>query len=219
MDWIRKRWVLLLSVAFSAAVFVPIWFYRYYVGTIITSKEESWAAMGSAMSGIYGPLLAALTFIVLIMQVQLQKQTNDHASHQAYLQNAREDTAFYLTRLADLLDKPAVDEFTVREILRRVFERCTVEMLSEEEVKKLGQSLDAQVPELLAIWMAIYPIYAGLSANPYYYLPFVSAKQKTIALLSYPTCAALDNFLFCRVAGRVDYSYQFSTVLSGQRDA
>jgi hypothetical protein len=222
----RRFWIAVGLIVVLMLV-SPIGVYIYTFGFKISDIHARWGEMGSAMSGIYGPILALLAFGVLVVQVILQRQTTrlefENAKHmhdQVYLQDARADIQFYLTQMVEALDKVAVESHTARDVLR-IFERATVEQLSNAEVKRLSDSLDSSVPQVQALWMAIYPIFAGLSSRSQYdySLQFVSAKQKTIAMLSYPICAALDNYLYCRVEGNVIYAYEFSTQLAERETA
>ncbi|MFS2017385.1 hypothetical protein ACEN88_12505 [Massilia sp. CT11-108] len=205
------RWIVI-----SAVLVAPIIVYIWTFGTVISNDPNLWSAMGSAMSGIYGPILSVLTFFVLIMQVRMQRETNVHTYEQAYLQNAKADLDFYLAQLVKALEKSYGSDIPARTILRRWYEQATVEQLSGEPLKQAAKEMEQRVPQLQAIWAAIYPIYAGLSSSSrtQFNLHFVSAKQKTIAMISFPTCVALDHYLHCITEGRLGYVYQFSPTLS-----
>jgi hypothetical protein len=82
-------------VALTAILAAPIVIYINKFGFKISNDHTRWAEMGSAMSGIYGPILAWLAFGVLILQVRMQSESNKHMLDQAYVQNAREDVDFY----------------------------------------------------------------------------------------------------------------------------
>jgi hypothetical protein len=178
--------------------------------------------MGSAMSGIYGPILAVLAFFVLLMQVRLQRQTaqlehqtTKHMYDQAYIQDARADVDFYLTRLADVLDKPVINGRTPRTILHNEFAYSPIERLTSAELRQFADRVETMVPQLQAIWSAFYSIMAGLGTTGQFpfELQLTSAHQKAVALISFTTCAALDHYLFCKVGNHVRYPYKFSTIL------
>lgn len=214
---IRHSWRGMLIGGLLAA---PIAMYIRTFGFQISTKHNVWAEMGSAMSGIYGPILAVLTFFVLIMQVRLQAQTNKHAADQAHLLNARADIEFYLVRLAEGMDQPTVDGYAPADVLHRAFKFASMEDLAGEELQNLAKLIDKDAPQLQAMWGTIYSVLAGLQSegvgNPFD-LQFMSALQKAIAMLSFPTCAALDHYLYCVTGDRVRYPYQFSTQLSARQ--
>lgn len=215
--WSRANWVAMLVIfALSMIFFAPVHAYIHFFGSVITPNHQRWAEMGSAMSGIYGPILSALTFIVLVVQIRLQWFSHRQVHDQEYIQNARADIEFYLSKLDQVLDTPTINGVIPRKYLRERFFQATRARLLGDEAKGAALALDFDAPQIQAAWMAIYTIYGGLKAEPRfpYTLQFVSAQQKAIATLSYPTCVALDNFVFCATGGRIIRSYEFTTALS-----
>lgn len=171
--------------------------------------------MGSAMSGLYGPILAWLAFGVVMVQARMQAESNKHAYDQAYVQNAREDVGFYVTRLEEILDKPTSNGSTPRDILISSFAFASIEQLSGDDLKPLCRAMNLEIPQLQSLWTAVYSIYEGLRCNDEqpYVLQFTSAKQKAIVLLSFPVCVALDHYVYCISDGRLQYNYNFSRIL------
>jgi hypothetical protein len=191
---------------------MPVVVYIQVFGNKITDDHERWGQMGSALSGIYGPILTILTVSLLIHQLRLQQQTNKHMFDQAYLQEARADIEFYLMRLAEVLNRPLAEGQLTDDVLRSKFERATVEQLADEQLKRFAQALNYDAPHLQGMWSAIYSIFAGLKANNEhpYSSQFSSAQQKAYAMLSFQTCVALDNYIYCLSEQHVPRSYQFS---------
>lgn len=215
-----KRFRATLSTAIAwliltAILTAPVIAYVATFGSKISDDHQRWAEMGSAMSGIYGPVIAFLAFIVLIFQVRMQGDTNKHMYDQAYIQEARADVEFYLARLEEILDKPSFNGETPRNVLHTAFQLATVEELSSEQLRGFGRTLNQQVPHLQSMWSAIYSVYEGLRVDKEqpYALQFSSAKQKAYAMLSFPTCVALDNFLYCMSEERIKYHYNFNNLL------
>lgn len=226
-DVMKRVWSLVgqrVAVVIGIAVLVaPIGVYMYKYGAKVPSEANLWGALGSAMSGIYGPILTVFTLVVLGMQVRLQhaqlklQQTaNQHTSDQAELQNAKDDINFYLEQLVKALEKSNGEGGTIKGTLHRSFERKTVEELSNMWVRRDARTLHDYAPQLQEIWMPIYLIYNRLSSRDEtsYQIHYNSARQKAIAMLSYPTCVALDNYLYCLTEDRIRYAYQFSPALS-----
>lgn len=167
------------------------------------------------MSGLYGPILAWLAFGVVMVQAKMQGEANKHTYDQTYIQNARQDVDFYVTRLEGLLDKPTSNGSTPRDILISSFAFASIEQLSSDELKPLCRAMNLEIPQLQAVWSAIYSIYEGLRCNDEqpYSLQFTSAQQKAMVLLSYPVCVALDHYVYCVSDGRLRYHYNFSKIL------
>ena len=59
----KEYWIILLII--SLIMLMPIAVYIWRFGIIISNQHLRWAEMGSAMSGIYAPILSLLTLVVL----------------------------------------------------------------------------------------------------------------------------------------------------------
>jgi len=223
MIWIKKNWLpLAISTTFFFAIGMPIHIYMRHFGDNISDSHVRWAEMGSAMSGIYGPILASLTFIVLVFQLVLQRQTTllqitttKHMLNQAYIQNSREDVSFYLTKLSESLDMANRSGITVREHLLSYFENASVVELLSPEVKQTADSIEKLYPQVHAAWSAIYCIYGAVADHPgrEYQMLLVSSCQRTEAMIDHKTCVALDNYIYSLRQGKPAYPYQYSEQL------
>lgn len=193
----------------------PVFVYVCVFGTTLSSNHTRWAEFGSAIGGIYSPLLAMLALAVLLKQVVLQAHMNLHESDQAYLQQAREDIEFYSTQMVQVINGIALPGKTLRAVLHENFEPPSVEELDSQQLRQLAANIHALIPPAVDIWAAVYPILMGLDAGKtrMYNMTLVSSSQKLIALLSFETCVALDNFHRARTEGRAQVRYLFSPLL------
>lgn len=57
---------------------IPIIAYAWQFGFGLWKSNQEWAEMGSAIGGLYTPILSILTLVVLIKQFQLQKSMHKH---------------------------------------------------------------------------------------------------------------------------------------------
>lgn len=203
----------------------PVGIYILRFGIRISDDHQRWSEMGSAMSGIYGPILSILTLTLLIAQVRLQVQTTRleydatrHMYDQSYIQDARADIEFYLTKIAEPLNAETNRAAVLREALVSRFAKITPTLLQTQSVRANAAMIERDYPQLQASWAAFNSILKGLESEERfpYELQLTSAQQKAIAVLSYPVCAALDNYVHCLTEGRVSYPYMFSTTLSDQ---
>lgn len=204
--------LLLLVVAILAPVVVYIWSF----GPAISSDHARWAEFGSAMGGVYSPLVALLTLFVLRRQVILQQQMNIHERDQAYLQQAREDIAFYSTQMANVMNSIVRPGMTLRAFLQENFQPLNASELDSPQLRELARNIHTLIPPAFDIWGAIYPILSGMNAgkSAMYEMTHGSSIQKLIALLSFETCVALENFHRARTEGRVNVRYVFSPLLA-----
>jgi hypothetical protein len=207
--------ILVARLLILGAIAAPVVVYLYVFGTSLSSSHTRWAEFGSAIGGIYSPLVALLTLAVLAQQVRLQAQMNVHETDQAYLQQAREDIEFYSTQMAQAMNLMALPGKSLRAILHEHFEPRSFGELDSQQLRQLAANIHANMPPALDIWAAVYPILMGLKAGKtrMYDMTHGSSTQKLIALLSFETCVALDNFHRARTEGRGKVAYEFSPLL------
>lgn len=173
------------------------------------------------MAGIYAPILAILTLVVLLAQVQLQSRLNEHTFDQGYVQDARADIHFYLEQLVHALSLEFAEGASVQSMLVTGFGRISEVELKEAKLIQAAEVFNQRSHRLVAMWSAIYAVLAGLKANDYppYSNNYATAKQKAIAMLSYECCVALDNLMWSVSEGRLSHFYAFSSVTPPRRDA
>ena len=192
----------------------PICVYVAIFGFTISDVHQRWAEMGSAMSGIYGPILSVLTLSVLMFQVRMQAESNKHLYDQAHLQLAHDDLVFYLCRLELQLTGVMPDGVLLSSFLQGSFMFAPQDALRQPALHIVAREFNQQHPAVLAVWQSIMAIYAGLRAveeSPYE-LYYSNGKSKAIALLSYETCVALDNYAWCLSRGEHSGPYCFASM-------
>jgi hypothetical protein len=206
-----------------ALIVAPIAVYIYTFGFTINDRENAWAAMGSAMSGIYGPMLAVLTLILLTMQLlfqrestRLQQETTKHMHDQTHIQAANEQIAYYLGRLDKACQEKEQDGRTVAQRLIDQFAfPPTADIRGPAQIAAAKQ-FDAQNPQLFATWNAYQCVLSGLSAvdGAPYDVSLTTSQQKAIVTMSYALCVALDNGVWCASEGRLPGPYRFARIPS-----
>lgn len=203
----------IIIVSLSITIISPIFIYVSIFNDGISHDHSRWAEFGSAIGGIYAPIVGGLTLFVLFRQVGLQEQVND----QYYLQQAREDIEFYASQLSTILDQALVDDVSLRAVLHERFILCNAENLCSEEMKDIAIDIHRVIPQSIDMWSAIYPILIGLSAldSAQFKMTLSSSKQKLIALLGIGMCVALDHLHFSRSHETCDFDYIFSPYLNG----
>lgn len=198
------------------AIAAPVVAYLCVFGVKLSTDHTRWAEFGSAIGGIYAPLVALLTLVVLIRQVALQKQMNTHEADQAYLQQARADIEFYSTQISQIMNCIVLPGKTLREVLNENFHPANITDLDSQQLRQLAVNIHKLIPPVFDIWGAVYPILTGLETGKtsMYNMTLGSSKQKLIALLSFANCVALDNLYRARCEGRLHINYVFSPLLT-----
>jgi hypothetical protein len=194
----------------------PLVVYVYTFGTELTNSHARWAEFGSALSGIYAPIVAITTLVVLFTQVRLQRQINEHQYVQSHIQQVRADLEFYCVQLAGALNQTLLPGQSVRQVLHKNFQPSRLADLDDGNLRALAANIDANAPSALALWFAVYPILGGLIAGKSapFEMTLHSSVAKLIAMLSFETCIALDNYHRTRTEGRISTPYRFSPLLS-----
>lgn len=207
--------ILIARLLILGAIAAPVVVYLYVFGTSLSSSHTRWAEFGSAIGGIYSPLVALLTLTVLAQQVRLQTQMNVHEADQAYLQQAREDIEFYSIQMAQAMNLIALPGATLRAVLHEHFKPQSLGELDSLQLRQLAANIHVHMPSAFDIWAAVYPILMGLKVGNtrMYDMTHGSSIQKLIALLSFETCVALDNFHRARTEGQGKVAYEFSSLL------
>lgn len=96
---------------------IPLILYSYIFGTGLSTKSQEWANFGSAMSGIYAPILSIFTLVLLVLQLRMQAKLNTHEYDQAYIGQGRADIEFYLNQLQKAVDEQLPNGETFRQVL------------------------------------------------------------------------------------------------------
>jgi hypothetical protein len=206
---VARGWVIIVFVL--VLLFFPVALYVNTFGGELSQDHSRWSEFGSAIGGIYAPILGFITLVVLIFQLSLQGKMND----QYYLQQAREDVEFYASQLSNILDQSLIGDVPLRAVLHEKFRFCSTENLYSMDMKSIATDIHKLMPQSFDIWAAIYPVLIGLSAvdNSQFKMTLASSKQKLVALLSFEICVALDNLHFCRADGKSGFTYVFNKKL------
>jgi hypothetical protein len=156
---LSKRALVLLGIAYLA----PLVVYVVTFGVTLSSEHTTWAEFGSAMSGIYGPIIALSTLAVLIVQAGLQRQLNDHEFRQSHISQARQDIEFYANQLTMSLEKKPIPGKTFRSVLHANFQPPGIGELDSENLRALAADVDDGSLGIVSIWSGVYSVVAGLS--------------------------------------------------------
>ncbi|WP_421216612.1 hypothetical protein [Aeromonas enteropelogenes] len=202
---------LIIIVVVLVLLISPVALYVNTFSGELSQDHSRWAEFGSAIGGVYTPILGIFTLVVLISQHYLQVKMND----QYYLQRAREDIGFYASQLSNILDQSLVGDVPLRAVLHGKFMSCSPENLCSMDMNNIATDIHKLIPQSLDVWNAIYPILMGLSAvdDSQFKMTLSSSEQKLVALLSFEMCVALDNLHFCRTGGKCGFKYIFNRKL------
>lgn len=209
----------LMRLTILALLVAPIVIYVSKFGFHISDCHQRWAEMGSAMSGIYGPILALLTLYILYVQNKAQTKMQRHQLNQDILSKAQSNIQLHLGMLSQILAGNVYEIgnlLTPQQRILAYFKNCTIEELAGDEQKQIAESIHSDYPGLSENWSGIYSHFSGLIrlAGSEYQSEYLTAEFKIRGALSAPVCIALDNYLYALIHGQVSFPYKFSPVLS-----
>lgn len=209
--------ILIVLVLLSA----PIVIYIYKFGYQISNDHERWAEMGSAISGIYTPLLSILTLVILYYQYiattvtnKIQMDINEFNKNESFIQDAKTDARLCLSALkSELQDSKNEDDSFYQNLIEN-FTYKTIEELKSPELYKIAKKLNERNPSILAIWHKFYGVLILLSAKKEY--PYehnlVNIRNEAFVIFPYAGCVALDNLSWCLTKGKVNCNYEYSDI-------
>jgi len=211
------KWLETLGIpALLIALASPILIYMAHFGFEISSDHTRWSEMGSAFSGIYTPVIALATLVVLAMQYNLQRRLSQKEEIQALIAERRTDFAGHLARIERLIDKHGGPQEALRATGISVFYGTSPEILQTEDHRQHAQALHIAAPQVLDAWTGIYMCFAGLPGSENEYLRQLYAKlfYSTIASISFPVASALDSYHFSARDTPTKFSYVFNEELN-----
>jgi len=164
----------------------------------LSTEHSQWAEFGSIFSGIYSPLIALVALLILAIQLLIQRSMSKHQHDQAFVDSARKDINFYISKLENCLEKEYEDGKSLKDYIDTHFRFLDVEALSSKGVIAHIQSFNKEHQYIFDLWLALYPILKGLEASKSYPYEhnFHAAKLRISSCLSFGTCVAIDNIYY-----------------------
>ena len=121
-----------------------------------------------------------------------------HQHDMAFVNSAREDINFYISKLENYLEKKYNDRELIKDYIDTHFRFLELEELTKEDVIAHIKSFNEEHQYIFDIWLALYPILKGLEASKSYPYEhnFESAKLRISSCLSFGTCVGIDNIYY-----------------------
>jgi hypothetical protein len=200
----------------------PLALYAHTFGYTISSCHTRWSEFGSAMSGIYGPIIAALALYVLYVQNKAQMEMHSHQLIQELVAKSHGKIQHHLKLLTDVLSTRAPSataspsNTTPEEQLNTFFKHLTRASLSNPTLKQQALALHATCPKIVENWGGVYAHFGAFAriTDPRYGGERLSMELTIFATLSRPMCVALDNYHYLVTQDQVRIPYHFSPLFS-----
>ncbi|MCD9115912.1 hypothetical protein [Pseudomonas bijieensis] len=143
---LRKLGTKKTSYIFSVILSIPVVIYTYEFGVGIWSSHDDWAKMGSALGGIYAPILSALTLYMIYRQLRLQAVMHVDQMDWQKLQIDRQHGLYLCEKLKELIKNPCdLKKFLLAlnqtEVYRNISKEQYLEIVGRDETSMLLQQL------------------------------------------------------------------------------
>ena len=96
----------LLDVLLVVLVVAPFVMYAHNFGFGFWSEHADWAQMGDFFGGVYSPILALVTLIVLYAQQKSQKSMEEHQYDSWFLNSTKEDSMLLIDLIIERTSAP-----------------------------------------------------------------------------------------------------------------
>ncbi|MEP0357364.1 hypothetical protein [Paraglaciecola sp.] len=133
---------LLLTLIAVVSFLAPILAYAYKFGFGVWESNEDWAHMGSAIGGLYAPLFALFTLLILVKQFLHQRDFGVYQQREASRKNVFE----MVDRYSQKLDSMLTDD--LKEKLRLLAEL--------ESYNTQVSSLKSDLLDVFTVWASLY---------------------------------------------------------------
>ena len=211
----RKSRILVLALtaaAVLALLALPVVLYVLQFSGPLSDQHIRWGEFGAYLGGVYAPIAALVTLMIISIQLASQIGFNKHQIDQSFLANARADLHFYLDQIRQVANKhEQLANVPLGHVIVTMFSSKSHEQLRSgvhaTDVRRISMTDD----RISALWGAVYTIFEGLRAvqEIEYELVYSSSKQKCIATLGYALCDALDNHHYVACGYPAGFRYEF----------
>lgn len=103
---LRKLGIKKTFIIFGIILLIPLAIYTYQFGLGIWPTHDGWAKMGSALGGIYAPILSVLTLYMIYRQLRLQAVIHVDQMDWQRLQTSRQHGLYLCEKLKELIKSP-----------------------------------------------------------------------------------------------------------------
>jgi len=190
----RRANVLLVGMLILVLLALPVVMYVSTFGPHLSHDHTRWGEMGSAFAGIYTPIMAGLTLVVLGFQVHLQRQLNDQTETHANIDLARDNVDYHTSYLISYLKCVGTSG-------NKSGRDCILGFLDLNEIDFYNgnlslDELDAAFPSVFMAWLAISEEIFKLRCrgDRLYWAAAEAIVLRLQTALGEKTCIALDNF-------------------------
>ena len=182
---------------------LPIVMYLIKFNYGLSDSQDEWGQFGSYISGIYSPILTALTLYFLYKQIKLQELSME----QYHAQACSEDFNYYLSVINNkLLKEHKTSGGAVKSELIKNFSDLSDYHENPGNFFSFAINMNEN-KNFAENWSFLNGLIGGFKKyeNTTFEHYYINSKLKAISILGWDCCAALDNF--CYVISKREFTY------------
>tara|TARA_R100001230_G_scaffold25535_1_gene20883 strand:- start:7121 stop:7771 length:651 start_codon:yes stop_codon:yes gene_type:complete len=213
---LKSPWPWIIGILIIAVLIAPVWIYIGHFSFEISSDHKRWGEMGSAMGGIYTPIIAFATLLVLAMQLILQRNMLERERIKDLIAERTSDFYQNINKIERILGANETLAKTMQSTgLSNYFGRSKA-LLKSPEYKEAAKAQYISTPALLDAWTGMYMSFIGLEDSEELLLQQLHKKltYSAIAALSFPVASALDSYHFAARSTPSNFVYIFNEELN-----
>jgi len=190
---LEKRGLVLLITL--AVLLIPVIVYGFQFGIGAWKYHSQWAEMGSALGGIYSPILTILMVLLLFKQTIIQSDLAKHTNDVYRISQSKERLDYHKINILKVLSIQDANGFSLS------LNKLGVAYQDISKLTIMNDWFDSHLRQLSVDWVNIQGILAGLNQpeESEYILHFEILKSMLMTELTYEVCIGLDKICYNQV--------------------
>jgi hypothetical protein len=181
-------------ILLALALLSPVIIYASQFGFGIWGSHSEWSEMGSALGGIYTPILTIFMIVILYRQTIIQGALAKHTFDTNRIDKSQKQLDYHVSNIHKVLAiKDANDFFISLNKILAVSRDMAI-------LDTIDQWYDSHISQLVADWCIVQGILHSMNQpdEPEYMLSHGQFKGFAITQLTYEVCDALDKIGYQR---------------------
>lgn len=176
----------------------PLIFYASRFGFGIWSSHSEWAEMGSALGGLYTPILTIFMVGILYRQTVIQADLAKHTFDTTRINKSKKQLDYHVSNISNVLAIKDANDFSIS------LNKLLAVNRDKAYLDTIEQWYDPHISQLVTDWGNVQGILSSMDqpAELEYSMHHVQFKSFVITQLSYDVCVALDKICYKRIKAK-----------------
>lgn len=200
-----KKQVMFFLIALGVLI-SPIAVYSYQFGFGIWPSNEDWSRMGSALGGLYSPIIGLLTLALLYRQQKFSESSHERSLRAELVRNAvnkGETNVMLAAKSLEKLNERELSQF-------RALLESYVEQQSEQARDRVFEALQSYRYQLTSLWRAGSTVHHMKDIGIDMTAHITDIRGYAASIMDLETLLAHDAFTRCFMSNPSYYSFDIS---------